>query len=82
MSEQTADAKARGSIFNLKVRPRLILGFSAVCLVLVVVVGVTIWRVGQITENVERIDESFLERVIVEWESEWGIEFDPDEEVA
>ncbi len=26
--------------------------------------------------------EVFLERVIVEWESEWGIEFDPDEEVA
>ena len=26
--------------------------------------------------------ETFLERVIVEWESEWGIEFDPDEEVA
>ncbi len=56
MSEHTSDAKASGSLFNFKVRARLIMGFSAVCLVLIVVVGVTIVRVGQITDNVERIE--------------------------
>ncbi len=56
MSKQATSAKSRGSIFNMKVRARLIAGFAAVCTVLAVVVGVTILDVGKITARVDRID--------------------------
>ncbi len=56
MSEQPGKAKLRSSMFNMKVRARLIAGFAAVCTVLAVVVGVTILDVGKITVRVERID--------------------------
>jgi methyl-accepting chemotaxis protein len=47
----------RNSLFNMKVRARLIAGFAAVCAVLAVVVGITILDVGKITVRVERIDK-------------------------
>ncbi|NKB49765.1 MAG: HAMP domain-containing protein [Alphaproteobacteria bacterium] len=42
--------------FNLKIRGRLVLGFAAICLVLIVSICTTIVKVGGINEEVERIE--------------------------
>ncbi len=57
MSDRITGVGERGVFFNLKVRARLVLGFAAICSVLIVVVGITVFRLGEVVDGVHRIDE-------------------------
>jgi len=48
--------KTFGFLKHLNIRNRLILGFGAICLVLVIAVSTTIWNLGTITREVQRVD--------------------------
>jgi methyl-accepting chemotaxis protein len=59
-SPSTAEAdqaKDAGRGLNLRIRGRLIAGFAVVCTVLVVIVGVTIFKAGTVDKEIVRINE-------------------------
>lgn len=58
MADRTADAPREqpASIGNMKIKGRLVAGFGAIILVLVAVVMVTVDRVAEIEERIQRVD--------------------------